>query len=172
MNTYEYYHDWLRDARAMERQAVTLLAASIKCLAHYPQLHTRLSQHLNDTQRLLSQIDTIIEHNHFSHSILKDAMSQMMAFGQAIIGMLSTEDIVRNVISHYAFVQYEIASYTVLMTAAEQAGDTAALATLRTMLKEEQAMADWLLLHLPSLTGQVMQHSPTPDHSFRRQPRP
>ena len=48
--------DWLRDAHAMEQQAEKMLEAQAGRLENYPQLKTRIQQHLEETrgqQRLL-----------------------------------------------------------------------------------------------------------------------
>ncbi|THD37103.1 DUF892 family protein, partial [Pantoea sp. R102] len=36
-----HYHDWLRDAHAMEKQAETMLEQMAKRLENYPQLRAR-----------------------------------------------------------------------------------------------------------------------------------
>ncbi|MBX4426072.1 ferritin-like domain-containing protein, partial [Mycobacterium tuberculosis] len=46
MTDIENYHNWLRDAHAMEKQAESLLVATIRRLDNEPQLRTRLEQHL------------------------------------------------------------------------------------------------------------------------------
>lgn len=42
MTDIENYHNWLRDAHAMEKQAESLLVATIRRLDNEPQLRTRL----------------------------------------------------------------------------------------------------------------------------------
>lgn len=54
MTDIENYHNWLRDAHAMEKQAESLLVATIRRLDNEPQLRTRLEQHLYETRRQLS----------------------------------------------------------------------------------------------------------------------
>ena len=41
MTDIENYHNWLRDAHAMEKQAESLLVATIRRLDNEPQLRTR-----------------------------------------------------------------------------------------------------------------------------------
>ena len=45
----EHYHDWLRDAHAMEEQAESMLKAQSKRLEHYPKLKARIDQHIQET---------------------------------------------------------------------------------------------------------------------------
>ncbi len=43
MTDIENYHNWLRDAHAMEKQAESLLVATIRRLDNEPQLRTRMN---------------------------------------------------------------------------------------------------------------------------------
>jgi len=45
----EHLLDWLRDAHAMEQQAEQMLRAQSGRLEHYPELKTRIDQHLEET---------------------------------------------------------------------------------------------------------------------------
>lgn len=42
MTDIENYHNWLRDAHAMEKQAEVILIAAIRRSENYPPLRTRL----------------------------------------------------------------------------------------------------------------------------------
>ncbi len=84
MTDIENYHNWLRDAHAMEKQAESLLVATIRRLDNEPQLRTRLEQHLYETRRQLSALQDIIARNHISRSALKDAMSRVAALDRPL----------------------------------------------------------------------------------------
>lgn len=47
-----------------------------------------------------------------------------MAFGQAVGGSLMSDEVIKGAMAGYVFENMEIASYTVLIAAAEAAGDT------------------------------------------------
>ena len=49
MNRIEHYHDWLRDAHAMEKQAESMLESMASRIDNYPELRARIEQHLNET---------------------------------------------------------------------------------------------------------------------------
>ena len=72
MTDIENYHNWLRDAHAMEKQAEVILIAAIRRSENYPPLRTRLEQHLYETRRQLSSLQDIIARNHISRSALQD----------------------------------------------------------------------------------------------------
>ena len=155
MTDIENYHNWLRDAHAMEKQAESLLVATIRRLDNEPQLRTRLEQHLYETRRQLSALQDIIARNHISRSALKDAMSRVAALGQTIGIMLPGDEVIKVIITAYVFAHFEVACYTALLTAAKRVGDHSAMPTLEGILAEERGMADWLLHHLPALVGEL-----------------
>lgn len=162
MTDIENYHNWLRDAHAMEKQAESLLVATIRRLDNEPQLRTRLEQHLYETRRQLSALQDIIARNHISRSALKDAMSRVAALGQTIGIMLPGDEVIKVIITAYVFAHFEVACYTALLTAAKRVGDHSAMHTLEGILAEERGMADWLLHYLPALTGQYLMDTDMP----------
>lgn len=50
MNRIEHYHDWLRDAHAMEKQAESMLESMASRIDNYPELRARIEQHLSETK--------------------------------------------------------------------------------------------------------------------------
>lgn len=168
MTTYiEHYHDWLRDAHAMEKQAQKMLTSMSDRIEHYPEVKQRLGQHLTETQHQIKLLDEIIERNNISHSVVKDTVSKMTALGQAVGGMLASDEIVKGSISGYVFEQFEVACYTALIAAAKKAGDTQSVPILEGILKQEQTMAEWAITHLPEVTDEFLQRSATPDTKAR-----
>ncbi len=51
MNRIEHYHDWLRDAHAMEKQAESMLESMASRIDNYPELRARIEQHLSVNQK-------------------------------------------------------------------------------------------------------------------------
>lgn len=169
MATYiENYHDWLRDAHAMEKQAESMLEKMSERIEHYPELKTRLAQHLEETRHQQMLLQEVIDRNGISNSTLKDTMSKMMAFGQTMGGMMTPDEVVKGAISGYVFENFEVACYTSLIAAAELAGDPAGAEVFRTILKQEQAMTDWARDHLPQVTEQFLRRSAAPDTEAKK----
>lgn len=156
MTPQENYHDWLRDAHAMEKQAESMLNAMSNRIDNYPDLRARIAQHLTETQTQIKLLEEVIDRNGISRSLLKDATSKMAAMGQAVGGMFASDEIVKGSISSYVFEQFEIASYTSLISAAQKVGDTASVEIFEQILAQEEAMADWALTHLPVVTEQFL----------------
>ena len=159
MNYLEHYHDWLRDAHAMEKQAESMLESMASRIDNYPDLRSRIQQHVTETKRQITVLEEILDRNNISRSVLKDSMSKMAALGQSIGGMFPSDEIVKGSISGYVFEQFEIACYTSLLAAANKAGDTASISAIESILAEERAMADWLLKHIPQTTEEFLLRS-------------
>ncbi|NMD78421.1 ferritin-like domain-containing protein [Klebsiella sp. DNRA6] len=159
MNHLEHYHDWLRDAHAMEKQAESMLESMAGRIDNYPDLRSRILQHVTETKRQITVLEEILDRNNISRSVLKDSMSKMAAFGQSIGGMFPSDEIVKGSISGYVFEQFEIACYTSLLAAANKAGDVASIPAIESILAEERAMADWLLKHIPQTTEEFLLRS-------------
>ncbi|EJC3566704.1 ferritin-like domain-containing protein [Salmonella enterica subsp. enterica serovar Schwarzengrund] len=159
MNYTEHYHDWLRDAHAMEKQAESMLESMASRIENYPDIKARIEQHISETKHQITMLEEVLDRNGISRSVLKDSMSKMAAMGQSIGGMFPSDEIVKGSISGYVFEQFEIACYTSLLAAAKKAGDTASIPTIEAILKEEMQMADWFIKHIPQTTEQFLLRS-------------
>ncbi|WP_042283477.1 ferritin-like domain-containing protein [Citrobacter sedlakii] len=159
MNAIEHYHDWLRDAHAMEKQAESMLESMASRIDNYPDLRARIEQHISETKHQITVLEGILDRNNISRSVIKDSMSKMAALGQSIGGMFPSDEIVKGSISGYVFEQFEIACYTSLLAASQKAGDTASIPAIESILNEEKQMADWLIKHIPDTTEQFLLRS-------------
>ncbi|RKQ38883.1 ferritin-like domain-containing protein [Enterobacter sp. R1(2018)] len=168
MNYTENYHDWLRDAHAMEKQAESMLEKMASRLEHYPDLKARLEQHIIETRQQQQLLNEVIDRNGISNSIVKDAVSKMTAFGQAMGGMMTPDEVVKGAISGYVFEHFEIACYTSLIAAAKLAGDHDGAAVFAKILEQEKAMAEWAITHLADVTEQFMVRSDAPDTEAKK----
>lgn len=155
--------DWLRDAHAMEQQAEKMLRAQSDRLEHYPKLKARIDQHIEETLSQQALVDGCLKRLGGSSSTIKDITGKLMAFGQAVGGSLMSDEVIKGAMAGYVFENVEIASYTVLIAAAEAAGDMETKGACETILPQEIAMAEWLLQHLPELTQAFIVRSADPD---------
>lgn len=160
--------DWLRDAHAMEQQAETMLNAQVERLEHYPELSSRIQQHLRETQHQRAQLESCLQRLGSSPSTLKDISGKVMAFGQGMAGMVMSDEVVKGAMSGYVFENMEIASYTVLIEAAIVAQDAETQRVCEAILQEEIAMSEWLRQHLPELTRAFLVRSETPGTEAKR----
>jgi ferritin-like metal-binding protein YciE len=153
----EHLLAWLRDAHAMEQQAETMLESQIARLKHYPELRKKLEEHLEETRRQAQMVNDCIERLGGGTSAVKDTMGKMMAFGQGLSGLFVDDEVIKGSLASYTFEQMEIASYTILIAAADACGDTTTAAICTRILKEEQAMANWLSAQTPNLVRAFLQ---------------
>jgi ferritin-like metal-binding protein YciE len=153
----EHLLAWLRDAHAMEQQAETMLESQIARLKHYPELRKKLEEHLEETRRQAQMVNDCIERLGGGTSAVKDTMGKMMAFGLGLSGLFVDEEVIKGSLASYTFEQMEIASYTILIAAADACGDTTTAAICTRILKEEQAMANWLSAQTPNLVRAFLQ---------------
>lgn len=96
-----------------------MLESMASRIENYPELRSRIEQHISETKNQLSQLESILDRNNISRSVIKDSMSKMAAFGQSIGGIFPSDEIVKGSISGYVFEQFEIACYTSLLAAAK-----------------------------------------------------
>src|SRR5690606_3748623 len=119
----EHYLDWLRDAHAMEEQAETMLKAMEGRLDHYPELRTRITQHIHETQNQAAGVAACIERAGGDVSLLKDMTGKLMATMQGFSGAMASDEVVKGAMFSYAFEHMEIAAYRNLIAAARIVGD-------------------------------------------------
>ena len=84
-------------------------------------------------------------------------MGNMAALGHTV----APDEILKNSFANQAFENFEIASYTSLITMAEAAGYQRFVPALQQTLAEEHAMAKWCEDHIASTTLRFLQLSET-----------
>ena len=154
--------EWLRDAHAAEEQAKTMLSGTASRLQNYPELRARIEQHIQETERQADLVRGCIERRGGSTSALKDYGAKMVALGQAMSGLFVGDEVMKASIASYAFEAMEISSYRILIETADHVGDQETKRVCEQILREEEAMADWLKQNLPMLTRRYLQLEETP----------
>jgi ferritin-like metal-binding protein YciE len=160
--TEERLLQWLRDAHAAEEQAETMLTGMARRIENYPELKSRIEQHIEETRRQAELVRGCIERRGGATSTVKDTAAKMVALGQAMSGLFVGDEVMKGSIASYAFEAMEIASYNILIATAEAAGDAETARVCRGILREEEAMADWLKQNIPALTLRYLRLEETP----------
>lgn len=142
----------LKNAHAMEKQALSIMEPQVKRLEHYPDLSQRLQSHISETETQIQRLDDVLASLNESSSSFKDTL--LSAFGSmAALGHVTAGDeVLKNSFANLAFENYEIGAYTSLIAMARSSGDTNAARLLEQSLDEERRMADWVTEHIPSVT--------------------
>ncbi len=142
----------LKDAHALENQALSIMKPQIDRLEHYPEVVERLRRHVTETEGQIARLDRILSELGEQHSTFKDTGGRMMG-GMAAMGHAAASDeVIKNGLADYAFENYEVASYRSLITLAEMVGLSDARVELEASLKEEEDMARWIGDHLEEIT--------------------
>ncbi|MGN6313331.1 MAG: ferritin-like domain-containing protein [Rhodanobacteraceae bacterium] len=160
--------DWLRDAHAMEMQAETMLKGQAARLKNYPQLKARIEQHITETQRQARDVAQCLKSMGEDTSALKDTGGKALAMMQAMGGVVMGDEVIKGTLVGYSFEHMEIAAYTVLIAAAEAAGEREVASVCERILGEEQAMAAWLSAHTPEVVRTYLSRKESPDVQAKR----
>ena len=164
----DYLMDWLRDAHAMEEQAEQILSGQAKRIEHYPHLRAAIERHLDETREQARRIRQCIERRGGDTSTLKDATAKVVAFGQNLSGMFASDEVVKGALASFTFEEMEIASYRILIIAAEAVGDMETKQACEANLREEEAMAKWLESEMPSLVVKFLKRDELPNVAAKR----
>lgn len=147
---------WLNDAHAMEKS----LAQTLKNHAHdarnHPVMQARLERHLEETRHHAELVRGCIERLGGHVSTFKSSMSAVMGTVQGVATGPAKDELVKNILADSAAERLEIASYQGLITAADEIGDIDTARICRQILREEEAMSDWLEQQLPTAIREQM----------------
>ena len=155
----ELYVTGLRNAHALETQAVQLLQRQTERLENYPAMLQRMKEHIEESRSQAQRIERILQSLGTSHSALKDIGLGLMGNLAALAHAPAPDEVVKNSFANFAFEHFEIASYRSLLVLAEAAGDNQGPGLLRQSLQEEEAMAKWISDHLEETTRTFLQRS-------------
>lgn len=160
--------DWLRDAHAMEQYAEQVLVATAGRLEQYPDLRAGIQRHIDETKNQATLVKSCIDRLGGSNSVLKDFAGRMSAITQGLGSAMVSDEVVKDLHSSYVFEHFEIASYRTLIAAAEAVGDRETAEICRRIIKEEEAMAEWLSTRFDGVVGQFLSLEDTAGASGKR----
>jgi ferritin-like metal-binding protein YciE len=152
--TRDIFITGLRNAHAMENQALAIMKPQAERIENYPEVARRLEEHIGETEGQIERLERILDTLGEKRSSLKD-MALSVGGAMAAIGhSVAPDEIVKNSFANFAFENYEIAAYKSLLALAQQAGDAGSVQLLEANLAEEQAMAEWLDDNIEAVTLQ------------------
>jgi ferritin-like metal-binding protein YciE len=145
-------NDWLRDAHAMEQQAIKILDAMASRIENYPELKARIARHAEETRSQAATLEDCLKRRGTDVSLLKDVAGKFIGMGQGLSGLIVGDEVIKGSMAGYTFEHMEIAAYKVLIAAAEKAGDQETRDACADILREEEEMASWLSEHMGPTT--------------------
>jgi ferritin-like metal-binding protein YciE len=146
----------LRDAHAVENQALALIDRQLDRIKNYPEVAERLRSHRTETEVQIDRLEKILSSLGESHSALKDAALSLSGNLAALGHTIAGDEILKNTFANLAFENFEAASYRGLITIAEIGSFNAAVPALRSSLDEEVAMASWIEESIPAVTRKYL----------------
>jgi ferritin-like metal-binding protein YciE len=145
----------LKNAHAMEAQAHEMLERQIERLTDYPELRSKLREHLGETKEQMNRLQKCLSDLQSSPSGFKDATLSLGANVAAIGHAMAADEVLKNTFANCALEAYEIAAYKSLLLMAEQSGHEMK-GILQESLREEERMADWVENHVEDITRKFM----------------
>lgn len=146
----------LKNAHAMEKQALSILKPQVSRIENYPDMRARLEQHITETEAQIERLETIFDQIDETHSGFKDMVlsmgGAMAALGHAAAG----DEILKDTFANYAFEHYEIVAYKSLIRIGDHLSVNGALSLLRQTLEEEEMMAQWIGENAAMVTDQYL----------------
>ena len=135
---------WLRDAHALEMQAIDLLTAQVMRLQHYPELRDRMRRHIDESRQQADLVRSCLARHGAGVSVMRTGLAHLMAGAQAAMTSMTVDEVVRDTVATYAFEHLEIGTYRSLIAAAQACGDDETRRVCQDILRQEEEMAAWI----------------------------
>lgn len=156
MNPRDQVVTWLRSAHATEKSIEQNLEQHAKAADGHPELQHRLETHLQETRRHMEKVEGCLQSLGEKPSAGKEAMSNLMGNMKAMGEKMFQDELVKNALSDYATEHFEIACYRSLAAGARHAGLPEVARIAEEILRDEEAMAQWLEQNIPTLTNHFL----------------
>lgn len=156
MTAKELFVAWLNDAHGMENALIEVLEHQIKDAKDSPPIQTKLQQHLDQTKRHAELVKGCVERLGSHTSAVKTGMSKLFGQMQALSTGPAHDEMMKNALADYAAENFEIASYTALIRAAQELGEQETANVCQQILRDEEEMAQWLHQQIPTLAQQSL----------------
>lgn len=135
----ELYVQGIRNAHALETQAIQIMSRQVERLENYPEMKAALQRHIRESEGQQQRLAGVLEKHGTSHSSLKEMVTGLVGNAAAIGHAFTTDEVIKNSFANYAYEHLEQAAYKSLITMAEVVGDTASIPIYQQNLDEEIA---------------------------------
>ena len=147
---------WLNDAHAMELGIAQVLERHAEEAKDHPNMQAGLQRHLEQTRRHAELVMGCVERMGGEISGVKSGMASVMGAVQGMTTKLAKDELIKNTLHDYGTEHFEIGCYTSLIAAAEDLGDQETARVCREILRDDQAMADFLFQQIPPTTIEML----------------
>jgi ferritin-like metal-binding protein YciE len=139
---------YIEDAYAMENQIVQTLQRHVEQAKDFPTVQQRIREHLAATEQHMRQMEARLKAYGKSPSGVKGALSGFMGTTAGAASGTQPDTLVMNARDEYVTEHFEIAAYTLLITAARAYGDEDTVRACELNLRDEIDMQSFLAQHL------------------------
>ena len=143
---------WLRAAHAMERASVDNLDRLADRFSRHPQLAVRFREHWRESLGQVDALEACLKKLGSDTSTFKDLGSRIVAIAQAYASFGSLDEPVKDCMTTYASMHYEIATYVSLRAAALELDEPQIAQLCDEQLQRERDMAAWLEQQISEVT--------------------
>ena len=142
----------IKNAHAMEKQALSIMKPQAKRIESYPDMKDRIEQHIAETEGQIERLETILDEIDESHSGFKDTVLSVGGTMAALSHSAAGDEVLKDTFANYAFEHYEIAAYKSLLELSRELGGNGIGTLLEQNLREEEEMAQWIDDHIGAVT--------------------
>lgn len=135
------YATALKNAHAVELQALQIMERQVERLERYPEMERILRRHIDETHQQRDRLEGALSAVDETPSALKEGILGFMGNMAALAHAPAQDEILKNSFANHAFENFEIAVYNSLIVITEAAGQSRFVSAFETSLKEEQTMA-------------------------------
>lgn len=160
-DTRDIFVTGLRNAHAMENQALSVMRPQMERLENYPEMKALLHQHIQETEVQIERLAQIFASLNETPSTIKDTLLSAMGSMAAMSHSIASDEVLKNAMADYMFEHFEIAAYTSLITMARHENASFAIPLLEQSLAEEQRTATRIYECLPMITQKFMARTAT-----------
>ena len=146
----------LKDAYALENQALDMMRTQQGRLDKYPELSARMGQHADETEVQIQRLERCLAQFNESPSTLKDLALRLTGNLQSMFHAAAEDEVIKNIFASNAFENYEVATYKGLAAMAESVGAHDVADVARQNLREEEEMARFVSDHIESTVRDFM----------------
>jgi ferritin-like metal-binding protein YciE len=153
-------NQWLRDAHAMEAEAAAVLSRQSIRMQNHPDLKARFELHLRETHAQRQRLEAYLERRPRLAGRMADESGK--ADSDDAEDAMDHDEMLKFAADFYVSKYREIATYRVLLAAAEAIEDSEMVQLCEEMLWVEDAMAAWLRVKLPELVRECLLNEQRP----------
>lgn len=146
----------LKNAHAMEKQALSILKPQAGRIENYPDMKARIEQHIAETEGQIARLETVFDQIDEKHSGFKDMVLSVGGSMAALSHAAAGDEVLKDTFANYAFEHYEIAAYKSLIQISDRLALDSVTPALRQNLDEEERMAQWIDEHVALVTEQYL----------------